>query len=85
MITWLIESCSLLFAELTQMETPRLVLRSFLTFSRHKLLRMLLCFIDAEHALALRAHFGGENRCTLWFDVRSNSGTLQAAVVLVAL
>ena len=46
---------------------------------------MLLCFIDAEHALALRAYFSGENRCTSWFDVRSNSGTLQAAVVLVTL
>jgi hypothetical protein len=52
------------------------------------LLRLLLCFVDGEHNLALRAHFGGVNRSTklstFWFDVRSNSGTVQAAVVLVA-
>jgi len=49
------------------------------------LLRTLLCFVDGEHALALRAHLGGVNRWSLWFDVRANSGTLQAAVVWVAL
>ena len=53
------------------------------------LLRLLLCFVDGEHNLALRARFGGVNRSTklstFWFDVRSNSGTVQAAVVLVAL
>merc|ERR1719409_826024 len=49
------------------------------------LLRTLLCFVDGEHSLALRAHLAGLNRSTWWFDVRSNSGTLQAAVVWVAL
>merc|ERR1719321_2439459 len=49
------------------------------------LLRTLLCFVDGEHTLALRAHLGGVNRWSLWFDVRANSGTLQAAVVWVAL
>merc|ERR1719321_2350613 len=49
------------------------------------LLRTLLCFVDGEHALALRAHLGGVNRWSLWFDVRANSGTLQAAVVWVAI
>merc|ERR1719321_1265758 len=49
------------------------------------LLRTLLCFVDAEHAVALRAHLGGVNRWSLWFDVRANAGTLQAAVVWVAL
>merc|ERR1719463_358872 len=49
------------------------------------LLRTLLCFVDGEHALALRAHLGGVNRWSLWFDVRANSGAFQAAVVWVAL
>jgi hypothetical protein len=49
------------------------------------LLRTLLCFVDGEHAVALRAHLGGVNRWSLWFDVRANAGTLQAAVVWVAL
>merc|ERR1719409_1692894 len=49
------------------------------------LLRTLLCFVDGEHALALRAHLSGVNRWSLWFDVRANAGTLQAAVVWVAL
>merc|ERR1719379_2159640 len=49
------------------------------------LLRTLLCFVDGEHALALRAHLTGVNRWSLWFDVRANSGTLQAAIVWVAI
>merc|ERR1719240_710965 len=49
------------------------------------LLRTLLCFVDGEHALALRAHLGGVNRWSLWFDVRANAGALQVAVVWVAL
>merc|ERR1719161_3390759 len=49
------------------------------------LLRTLLCFVDGEHALALRAHLGGVNKWSLWFDVRANSGALQAAVVWGAL
>merc|ERR1719217_162682 len=46
----------------------------------------MLCFVDGEHTRALRdSHLGAVNRSTLWFQVRSNSGTLQAAFVWVAL